>query len=725
MSDKEQVKNTDSGFDSDQRREIEAGRESGVDVSLYAKKEFMAIQMRQIRQGLEEGLDVSVYAKLEYDWFQMEEIRKGLKKGIDIDRYASPDIPYDKMRQIRKGLHQGIDLSRFVKMDAKVLRELRKAFVSKVNIVEYVQKGYIAEQLEEIRIALEKGLDISPYLEKEFRGVAIREICKGLEHNIDVSVYAKIEYSWQQMREIRLGLENRLDVGQYINSMYSWSQMHEIRQGLEMGLDVLEYRSLMYTANDMKRIRLRLLEELAKGIAEGRKAPVRYKDFSISVSNDELEAYIEIKSSEDKEYSREQVCTVLQKEGIISGILMDEIDRILSEKCYNRPVLIARGTPAQKGADGWYEYFFNTKVDRKPKLLPDGSVDYQSAAWFELVEEGQKLAYYHEAEAGKPGVTVTGKSLKAAKGKEQKVLSGKGILLLMDKKTYVAAVSGKIELKGNHLEVSRACVLEEVTQATGNVNFDGCIYIKGDVGRGTFVSATEDIVVDGAVEASYIQCGGNLLVRQGANGMGEGVIKAEKNVEGKYFEAVKVIAGKDIHANYCLNCDLQADSKIIISGNKGVLAGGTAQAVKGMQVYHVGNRVQIATTIRLGITEKMLQEQRDLDEKIEVVHKELSILGNAFLQFQRKYTPEVRNSMEIYLKIENAIYTKELQQEKLYKRKIDLEEDIKEIEGAKAVIQGKLYEGSVIEIDRLRWIATEARNVTVKRIGNRISVYGN
>ncbi len=38
--------------------------------------------MREIREGLEEGLDVSVYAKKEFNEEQMWEIRKGLKKAV-------------------------------------------------------------------------------------------------------------------------------------------------------------------------------------------------------------------------------------------------------------------------------------------------------------------------------------------------------------------------------------------------------------------------------------------------------------------------------------------------------------------------------------------------------------------------------------------------------------------------------------------------------------------
>lgn len=39
-------------FTNDQIREIQEGIEEGLDVTVYAKKEFLAIQMQQIRMGL-------------------------------------------------------------------------------------------------------------------------------------------------------------------------------------------------------------------------------------------------------------------------------------------------------------------------------------------------------------------------------------------------------------------------------------------------------------------------------------------------------------------------------------------------------------------------------------------------------------------------------------------------------------------------------------------------
>jgi uncharacterized protein (DUF342 family) len=574
---------------------------------------------------------------------------------------------------------------------------------------------------------MEKGLDIERYVTPEFRGIAIREIAIGLERNLDVSVYARIEYSWQQMRELRLGMEGQLDVTKYSNVMYSWQQMRELRLGMEEGIDITEYCSLMYTVTDMKRIRTTLLAQAGE-VPQGKSHDIAwYNDFLISVSGDDMEVSVEIHSDDSASYTRGDFEWILKQSGICKGLCYDAIDDIIKNKRYNEKIQIAKGVFPVSGEDGRYEYFFDRQLRGKPAVMEDGSVDYQNVQWFEMVDEGDRLAVYHAATAGKDGYTVKGKTLKAMRGKEQKILSGKGIVLLDDRCTYIAAYGGHVELdeEQSKMEVSRVCVLPEVTLATGNVDFDGCVYIKGIVGRGTAVRATQDVVIDGAVEASTITCGGSLMLKKGINGMGQGRIEADGVVEGKYFESVYVRTRGDLHANFCLNCNLNVEGTIVISGKKGVLAGGVAQAVKGVQAYHVGNRAQLSTIVRLGINDDFLNEEYALKQKIATVQNELRLLGQAQLKFQRLYTPEERNTMDMYIRIENAIYTKELEQERLYKRRQQLEENKKAIAGARAVVRGVIHEGCIVEIDKLRWISSEAANVTIRRVDNHIGVFRN
>jgi uncharacterized protein (DUF342 family) len=728
MSENEKLLNAEE-FSADQLREIEEGIDSGLDVAIYAKKEYMAIQMRQIRLGLMQGLPVEKYANTDYDWFQMEEIRKGLEAGVDTSLYASPRIPYDKMRQIRIGLEQGVDLTAYLQLNAGVLAELREALEDGVDIEKYIDEGYEKEQLQEIRKALLKKLDIDPYLSKEYRGASISEIANGLEQGVNVSAYAKPVFGWQQMREIRLGMVNRLNVGLYARPLYSWQQMREIRLGMENGLDVTQYKSLMYTARDMQKARLRMMEKAAQEAAAAGSAESethRTAAFFITFSADEMEAYMELPPGAAS-ISRKEVMNALKQSGIIYGVREKGIEDLLADAsaAVHRRVLVASGVAPQAGRDGYYEFFFRTDIEREPKLLADGSVDYQSIEWFETVEEGQKLVYYHSAEEGTDGCTVTGRVQKARKGKEKPMLSGRGFRLLPDGKTYLADVNGKVEFRNNRLEVVRLLVLSEVSMATGSINFDGCVYIRGNVGSGAVVKATEDVIVDGFVESAVIETGGNLLLRQGVNASGRGMIKARKEINGKFFEAVSVCSNKDIRANYCLNCEVYTEGQLIISGKKGILAGGNVSAVRGIAAYHVGNRAGIPTFLKVGVNDAIIKKQTDAENQIKEINRELNILGNAYRDFQRKYPPEIRNTMDMYLKIERAIYTKEKELERFYKTKAELDADIENKSYAEVLVRGNLYEGVVIEIDRKRWSSAKLSNVTIKKIENRIAAFAN
>lgn len=231
------------------------------------------------------------------------------------------------------------------------------------------------------------------------------------------------------------------------------------------------------------------------------------------------------------------------------------------------------GRNPQSGTDGWYEFFFDINIKKKPKLLEDGSVDYQNIKWFELVRKGDVVAKYHEPEPGNPGLNILGDEVPAKKGRELPQLPRKGVTLEPDKKTYIASMDGKIEYKGGGLEITNILVQDSVTQATGKVEFNGSIYVGGEVGDGAIIHAEKDILVDGFVEGAVLEAGGDIILRRGSNGDGRGKLTAKGSIMGRFFERSNVKAGKQIHANYCLNSELWAGGKIEIAGKNGSLAG--------------------------------------------------------------------------------------------------------------------------------------------------------
>ncbi|MDD6804812.1 MAG: FapA family protein [Clostridiales bacterium] len=726
-------------FSNDQLQEIEAGQKENLDVRVYARKEFMAIQMHQIRIGLIEGLDVSLYADPQFDWFQMEEIRLGLKAGLDVSLYADVSVPFDTMQQIRLGLEMGINLAPYKNFSAGVLKQLRLAVMHRVNLVSYIKAGYDMEQLESIRYALEKNLNLTPFLRKEYRGVSIQEICIGLEHGVNVAMYADPEYTWQQMREIRLGLEHMLDVDQYRSHFYSHQQMKEIRLGLEEGLDITYYRSLMYTASEMRERRIALKEgrvtyarEMVHADTSSSKAPEGKETdptpeaFSIRVAPDEMEAVLEIVGPVEK-ISLTDISKELRRQEICNGVLYDEIDRILSGKKEPKPTIIARGVAAQDGEDGYYEYFFRTEMKRTPKILENGEADYHSLEWFETVDKGQKLAVYHSATQGVTGLTVTGRLLPAKKGKESSILVGSGFKRLADGITYVADMDGMVTLKNNQLTISKILTMDAVNLATGDVNFQGNVIVNGNVSSGASIMATGDVLIKGFVECAKITCGGNAVLYQGMNGAGSGFIRADSDVAGSFFEAVAIEAGGNIRANYFLNCNMHAREKIFVNGKKGSLAGGVAYAEEGIRANNLGNQAGLPTYVKLGSKERLENKEEAIKKQIQAIEKELQILGNAHNDYVVRYPAEVRNLMEMYLKVESALYTKEREHEEKLKTLQAIENEKRKKGYVSVIVERRLYDGVTVEIDKIRWHAENVNvmGVVLRKQDNRIVIVSN
>lgn len=725
----------EQGFTQAQIEEIALGVDGALHYEIYAKKELMPQQMYQIRLGLENGVDMHQYATPEYDWFQLEEIRLGMEQGLMVSKYDSPDLNSKLMHEMRRGLENKMDLSDFLKYDSKIITQVREALLSHVDILNYVEAGFDAEQLYEIRVAMEEGIDIQQYVLREFWGVTLHEIVEGLRNQIDVEIYAKPCYSWSQMREIRLGLESQIDVKYYLSPLYNRYQMEQIRLGLEDGLEVDEYASLMYPAASMERMRYELKEhgtfvsqsfESLDGFTGDAELGEENRDgISVTVSPDDMVAYIRVNRAMFGSIARKDILRSLRVMGITQNIDHRMVDNILSGKHLGEVVQIAAGQKPVDGADGYYEFFFDTNKVRAPKILPDGSADFLNMEWYEQARRGQKLAYYHSAGNGEEGHTVTGKRLSPKKGKEKPSLHGKGFVIQPDKKTYISIADGKVELKGNNLEVTQILSLKDANQSVGNIRFEGNINIAGDVGTGIVIEAGGDVVINGFVENCVIKAKGDVVLKKGINGSDTGSIEAGGNVEAKFFERVNIRAGKSIKANYSLHSNLYAEESIEILGGKGLILGGHSFATKTISVACVGNEIGVRTVVKMGVSEELISIQRRIESDLVDKDNKLLILHKGLKDLQDKYPPEIRNAMETYIKIEDAIYTINKEKEELRNEKEKVMQQISDTAEASMNVSKTLYDNVMIDIDGKKMLSTLSSNVTVKKVEDRVGIYKN
>ena len=113
----------------------------------------------------------------------------------------------------------------------------------------------------------------------------------------------------------------------------------------------------------------------------------------VKIVNKDLEAWIRLPALEEGEhYTIEYLHDVLRVNQITYGIDEAQLQKILDEEIYEQDVLVARGIPAVEGQDGFYEYKVNMNLEKKPKILPDGSVDYWSMYSVQSVQKDQVIA---------------------------------------------------------------------------------------------------------------------------------------------------------------------------------------------------------------------------------------------------------------------------------------------------------------------------------------------
>ena len=299
------------------------------------------------------------------------------------------------------------------------------------------------------------------------------------------------------------------------------------------------------------------------------------------------------------------------------------------------------------------------------------------------------------------------------------MLIGKGFAVSKDKLIYTSEVDGLVMLRGtDKLEISSVLEVDEVNNTTGFIVYKGNVHVRGDVGVGGVINCGGDVVVDGFVEGGNITAEGDVLLRRGMNGGGRGVIRAGRNVTGKFFENANVYAGDTITIDYSTNSELFAENMLEVVKRKGAIIGGKVTALKGMKLFNVGNTMGTKTIITAGIPKKAEQEGKEIREKIYVAKQQLKTLRNAESDFHNKFPMNLLATMEVFKKIEDAIYTKELDIEKGNKELEEFQERIKEFNLAKIVVKGDLHEGVDIVISGKTWISSGMSDVVMKLVND-------
>lgn len=439
----------------------------------------------------------------------------------------------------------------------------------------------------------------------------------------------------------------------------------------------------------------------------------------VRTTYDDMEGYILLaEPGEDEEYTISLLMQALSDKGINTGIYENRLSEMIENKIYGQEVLIAEGTQAVDGVDGYYDYKFNTKFDGRPKVLPDGSVDYWSVHSIEAVTAGQVIAVYHPAILGSDGITVKGKVLTAKKGREQLPIKGKGFERMEDNITYKASIDGKIEMQNDRILVLPVHEISGNAElSSGNIDFHGDVVIHGGVEDGLNIKATGSITIDGIVEACVLEAGKDIILRSGMMGSNRGYVKTKGNITAKFFEFTKIECDGDIKADVLMECDVTCQGKVALSGSHGKIIGGDVRAIKGIEVSTLGNDAEKKTSVYVGAGLEVYSRMHVLEKKIETTKENLQKMEDGLKQFEVlekergvSYANDPRRMAILRVKIKD---TATLANDEAELKKLQLLAEYSR--GACVSVLKDVYPGVVVNIDEMRF--------TLKNVGKSVEFY--
>ena len=438
----------------------------------------------------------------------------------------------------------------------------------------------------------------------------------------------------------------------------------------------------------------------------------------IQLSKGEEKAYLNIipPMEEDEPLTLEFIIRELKEKNILQGIKNKTIEKMIAEKIYYEPLIIASGKETVQGRDGFPELLF---LPEKLRPAPGTKVNLREVPVLQKVQEGQELIRIETATMGEDGYTITGKLISSTPGKQYRIRPGRNTRYNPEGTHIIATKSGVVCINNDNISVEKLKVIEKVDASTGHVRFDGIVSIRGNVSDRCSVEAVR-IDIGGSVGKARLRSIGEIRVSQGLKGA---VVQCGSTLLANNMTDTQASVGDYAMIDeFVVNSKIYCGSTLEILSANGYVSGGVLQAGNLIRLPNVGlpgtdepnedgefpEKELPQTILDVGISlknrkqfnelEKLAQEslhflQDDL-EQINTILEELQKIGwdetkiNTLTELESKANKNVSNAFS-----------------NLRKREVQDEINVlnKNTNGGVVFITGKIPAGTAINVRRSRY----------------------